>query len=107
MATYTENYNLIKPEGTDFYNIDDFNENADAIDSALKEVAGTTLTATLSAGETSIVFSDSAITDLSTIDFYTDRYGVNPTDAIAESGTLTLTFKEQESNVNVKVVIRA
>ena len=32
---YTEIYNLKKPEPTDFYNIADFNDNADKIDSAL------------------------------------------------------------------------
>lgn len=35
---YTENYNLKKPEQTDSYNVDDFNENADAIDAKLKEL---------------------------------------------------------------------
>lgn len=29
---YTTNLNLKKPEGTDFYNVDDFNDNADQID---------------------------------------------------------------------------
>lgn len=36
MATYTDNYGLKKPEGTDIYNIEDFNGNADAIDAALQ-----------------------------------------------------------------------
>lgn len=35
MADYTQNYNLKKPVQTDFYNIDDFNDNADIIDEAL------------------------------------------------------------------------
>ena len=35
MADYTENYNLKKPSPTDFYNIEDFNSNADIIDEAL------------------------------------------------------------------------
>jgi len=34
----TKNYGLKKPESTDFYNIDDFNENADIIDTELKEL---------------------------------------------------------------------
>lgn len=36
MATFTTNYNLKKPDGTDFYNIEDFNSNADIIDAQLK-----------------------------------------------------------------------
>lgn len=35
MATYTTNLNLIKPEATDFYNVEDFNNNADIIDREL------------------------------------------------------------------------
>ena len=36
---YTPNYGLKKPEQDDFYNVDDFNENADIIDQKLKENA--------------------------------------------------------------------
>jgi hypothetical protein len=35
---YTPNYGLKKPEQDDFYNVEDFNDNADIIDQALKEV---------------------------------------------------------------------
>lgn len=35
---YTPNYNLKKPGQDDFYNIEDFNENADIIDQKLKEI---------------------------------------------------------------------
>lgn len=37
MADYTENYNLKKPDDTNFYNIQDFNGNADIIDAALND----------------------------------------------------------------------
>lgn len=109
----TTHYNLNKPDVTDFYNIEHFNTNADMLDEVLHGhtediigLAGTTLTATLTAGQTSLVFNNPAITDLSTIDMYTSVFGVNPTDAVAENGTLTLTFKAQSADVNVKVVIR-
>jgi len=36
MAEYTQNYNLKKPAEEDFYNVKDFNDNADIIDQALK-----------------------------------------------------------------------
>lgn len=39
MAEYTENYNLKKPAQEDFYNVDDFNNNADVIDSRLKTLS--------------------------------------------------------------------
>lgn len=34
--TYTENYKLNKPDRTDFVNIKDLNDNADAIDAAMQ-----------------------------------------------------------------------
>jgi len=36
MAEFTQNYNLKKPAEEDFYNVKDFNDNADIIDQALK-----------------------------------------------------------------------
>lgn len=38
MATYTTNYNLKKPEYTDLVDVVDFNNNSDAIDTALKTI---------------------------------------------------------------------
>jgi len=37
MATNTKNYKLIKPDIDDFYDIEDFNKNADAIDTEMKK----------------------------------------------------------------------
>lgn len=37
MATYTENYDLVKPDESDYYNINTFNDNMDMIDSLLAE----------------------------------------------------------------------
>lgn len=39
MAEFTANYHLKKPAPEDFYNIADFNENADLIDAALAQKA--------------------------------------------------------------------
>ena len=33
---YTSNYGLLKPEGTEFYNVNDFNDNMDIVDSELQ-----------------------------------------------------------------------
>lgn len=38
MAEYTQNYNLKKPAEEDFYNVKDFNDNADIVDEELKAV---------------------------------------------------------------------
>lgn len=37
MATYTENYNLTMPEESDYYNVESFNENFEAIDTLMAE----------------------------------------------------------------------
>lgn len=63
----------------------------------------TDLTATLTAGNTSVTISDSAILTTSTIDIYTDTFGVNPTDVVVATGSITLTFEAQQSDVSVKV----
>lgn len=65
----------------------------------------TVLTGTLTAGQTSLTISDTAITADSLIDIYTDKYGVNPTNVVSAAGSVTLTFEAQTSDLNVKVVI--
>lgn len=37
MSTFTENYSLIKPDEADYYDVADFNENMDAIDTLMAE----------------------------------------------------------------------
>ncbi len=66
---------------------------------------GTVLTAALDTGKTTLTFTDSAITDDSMIEVYTNVFNINPT-AISQSGNvLTLTFDAQTKTVNVKVRI--
>lgn len=109
----TTNYNLRKPDQTDFYDIDDMNANADIIDAKLKEVedkadevTGVTLTGTLIAGLTTLELTDPAIKTTSTIDPYTSKYSVVAEDIVVEDGKITLTFEGQTENIDVKVVIR-
>ena len=63
----------------------------------------TDVTGTLTAGNTSITLSDSSITTSSTLDYYTDTFGVNPTNVSVSTGSVTLTFEAQQSNLGVKV----
>ena len=66
----------------------------------------TAVTGTLAAGATSLVLSNAAITTNSTLDFYTDKYGVAPTNAVVEAGKVTLTFKAQSAALSVKVEVK-
>lgn len=64
---------------------------------------GTTLTAVLAAGETTLTFTDAAITGDSIIDIYTTIFGVSPSAMEQNENTLTLTFDAQTKAVGVKV----
>lgn len=65
----------------------------------------TDVTGTLTAGSTSVTLSDASISSSSTIDIYTDVFGVNPTNVVVSAGSVVLTFEAQQSNVGVKVRI--
>lgn len=65
----------------------------------------TILIDTLEAGETSITFTDASITTGSNIRVLTSVFGIAPTAASASTGSLTLTFASQASDLEVKVVI--
>lgn len=63
------------------------------------------LTATLNVFSTSVVFEDSRITTSSVIDIYTSKYGFNPETVTAETGRLTITFRQPDEQITVKVRI--
>ena len=65
----------------------------------------TDITATLTAGQTSLVFSNAVITTNSTIEVFVNDafYGVNPTAITLATGSVTLTFPAQASDMPVKV----
>lgn len=63
------------------------------------------LTATLNVFSTSVVFEDSSITTSSVIDIYTSKYGFNPETVTAETGRLTITFRQPDEQITVKVRI--
>ena len=60
------------------------------------------LTGTLTAGSTSITLSDASITTSSTIDVYTDQELPHNSMSVT-TGSVTITFDAQQSDVNVKV----
>ena len=68
--------------------------------------APATITGTLTAGSTSLVLSNSAIKTDSTIDIYTSKYGVNPSNVVVATGKITLTFDAQAEAINVKAEVR-
>jgi hypothetical protein len=68
---------------------------------------GKELTATLTAGSTTLTFTDASITSDTIVDnVLTSVYGVIPEDMTISNGSLTLTFDAQATDIGVKVVIR-
>lgn len=61
------------------------------------------LTGTLTAGSTSVTISDAAILTTSTIDIYTDVFGLSPEAVSVSTGSITMTFSEQSANVSIKI----
>lgn len=84
----------------------DLNTTDKAIIGAINEIRGTILTATLTAGSTTLTISDNSITTDSTIDIYTNTYGVSPSNVSVIAGSITLTFSAQANDIDVKVVIK-
>lgn len=62
------------------------------------EVSGT-----LTTGSTSLTLSDASITTSSTLDIFTEKYGLSPEAVAVASGSVTMTFEAQDSNIGVKV----
>ena len=72
----------------------------------LNQSVNTFLTGTLEAGETTLTFTNAAITANSILVPYVSVYGVSPTDITATAGEAVLTFDEQEVDVSVKLWVR-
>ena len=75
-------------------------------DLANKEPLHKVLSATLVTGETTLIFTDDAITDSAIIYIYTDIWGVQPSAVVQSDNTLTLTFDAQSADLGVKVEVR-
>ena len=67
--------------------------------------ASTIFTETLTAGDTTITITDSQIAIGSTIDIYTDVYGLEPTNISVTAGQIVLTFDAQGVDIHVKVKV--
>lgn len=70
-----------------------------------KQKAFVDIEGTLTAGQTNITLSDEAILSTSTVDIYTDVYGISPSAVSVADGSVTITFEAQASNLGVKARI--
>jgi hypothetical protein len=88
------------------YSFNGLNTTSKNVVGAVNEVKGKEVTGTLLAGNTSITLQDAAITTTSTIDIYTDVFGISPESVAVATGEITITFEEQAADLGVKVVIK-
>lgn len=75
--------------------------------SALNNKLGTSIVSTLTAGETTLVITNAAITtNMAGIDIYTSKYGFGPSDVETTTGQITMTFDSAaQENVDIKVIL--
>lgn len=72
---------------------------------AIQKATNNIVTGTLTAGQTSITLNSVDITTDSLLDPYTSIYGVNPLTMLAGTGSVTLTFNAQSTDMIVGVKI--
>ena len=77
-----------------------------SINELAQESLSAVITGTLTAGQTSVTLSDNRIKADSLLCYYTNPFGINPTNITATTGSVTLTFEEQSTDVGVAVEIR-
>ena len=66
-----------------------------------------TLSATLVQGQTTLTFTNTAISVAAKTEIFTNVWGVGPSNVVQSGTTLTLTFPAQENDVTVKVQLSA
>jgi photosystem II stability/assembly factor-like uncharacterized protein len=104
-VTYGEVFVCVGESGLSSHHVYETETNTETLQSTL-QVAGTLLLTKLHTGETTVTITDDAITQESTFDIYTNKYGVNPKNVTVDTGSITLEFKPQETDVNIKVVVK-
>ena len=104
-VTYGTEFVCVGYKGASSHYVYEAETKTDHLQSTL-QVAGTLLLTKLYTGQTTVTITDEAITQDCTIDIYTDKYGVNPKNVTVDTGSITLEFKAQETDVNIKVVVK-
>ena len=104
--SYKISSNIVANQFLSAYLFNTLNTTSKNIVGSINEVKGTEITGTLTAGNTSITIQNAAITTTSTIDIYTDVFGISPESVSVATGEITITFEAQASDLGVKVVIK-
>ena len=104
--SYKVSSNVVANQFLTAYSFNGLNTTTKNIVGSINEVKGKEVTGTLIAGNTSITLQDASITTTSTIDIYTDVFGISPESVSVATGEITITFEAQSSDMGVKVVVK-
>ena len=104
--SYKVSSNVVANQFLTAYSFNGLNTTTKNIVGSINEVKGKEVTGTLTAGNTSITLQDASITTTSTIDIYTDVFGISPESVSVATGEITITFEAQSSDMGVKVVVK-
>jgi hypothetical protein len=104
-VTYGTEFVCVSYGDKSYHHVYETETNTETLQSTL-QVAGTLLLTKLYTSQTTVTITDDAITTDSTFDIYTNKYGVNPKNVTVDTGSITLEFKAQETDVNIKVVVK-
>ena len=104
-VTVTRDEGTVSVQGDAFAAVvmNNFESRINAAVAALSACGFTEVQGTLTAGSTSITLSDASISSTSTVDVFVDTWGVSPETVVVGSGSVTLTFEAQASDLGVKV----
>jgi len=105
----TQQVTVVRDEGTvteagDVFDASTMNNLESRINSAFGALTHE-ISATLAAGSTTITLVDQTITTSSTVDIYTDTWGISPESVVVNTGSITLTFAPLDDPLAVKVKV--
>lgn len=96
---------IIHPEGM-YALAEDLEKFEISMEQKLKNLQVLELEKILTTGDTLLIFENQGINTESTIDIYTSIYGVNPKTVSVSDGSISMIFKAQTEDLQVKVVIK-
>lgn len=105
-AAYKASTNAVTQSSTDLVESGAVYTEVNSLNQALTNVTPTVLTQTLTAGSTSLTFTNAAIGNNSRIRYFSDPFVMGlVTDAVQSGTSVTLTCASQSSNVSVSIEV--
>ena len=104
-VTYGTDFVCVGQSGASAHYVYETETNTETLQGSL-QVAGTLLLTKLYTGQTTVTIEDASITQDSTFEFYTDKFGVGVKNVTVDTGKITLEFRKQNRDLLIKVVVK-